>query len=135
VQHVVDPVSELIGPAKGRSDDASVGAGGLDADVPVRARPDEEAHLDPALAAERDHGADLVVGLQHDAAALTDPVDRYCVRVRLGHDRLHDARPFARRDLDSILPAVGKPLARCRQVMRIALRQVEPSENVTCGLH
>ena len=96
------------------------------------ARPDEEAHLDPALAAERDHGADLVVGLQHDAAALTDAVDRYAVRVRLGHDRLHDARPFARRDLDPVLTAVGEPLARGRQLVRVALRQVEPGENVTC---
>ncbi len=72
VQDVLDAERELIGAAQRRAEHAARAAGRLHADVPARARADEEAHLDVVRPPERDHLPDLGVGLQHDAAALAD---------------------------------------------------------------
>ena len=81
------------------------------------------------LAAERQHLADLVVGLEHDAAALADAMDGHVPGRRLVDDGAHRPRPFARRDLDAVLPAVRESLRRRRQVVRIAHRQTEIAAN------
>ena len=44
---------------------------------PIRAWTDEETDLDPPLAAECGHLVELVVGEQHHAAPLANPMDRH----------------------------------------------------------
>ncbi len=133
--HVLDPVRELVGAAQRRSDDFARRARRLHADVPIRARADEQAHLDAVLASERDHPADFPVGLEHDAAALADPMDRDTVLARRGDNRLHRPRPFARRNLDPILSAVGKSLRGGRQVVRIPRGKIQAAERVCRWTH
>ena len=94
-------------------------AGRLDADIPVRPRPDEQAHFDAVPPAERDHLADLVVGLEHDAAALADAVNHHAVTGRALQHGVHRPRPLGRRNLDPILAAVGEPLRRRRQIVGV----------------
>jgi len=75
VAHIVDAVGELIDAAQRRAEHLAGRARRLDADVPVGARPDEQADIDPMPSSERHHLPDLVIGLEHDAAALAHPVD------------------------------------------------------------
>ena len=74
--------------------------------------------------------ADLLVRLQHDPAALAHPVDADAVLVGGRQHRLHRARPFDRRDLDPVLPAVGETLARSGKVVGVAGRKVEGFQDV-----
>src|SRR5204863_956222 len=116
-------------------DDFPRGARRLHADIPVRARADEQAHLDAVLTAERQHPPDFVVGLQHDAASLADAIDRDAVFARRRHDGLHRLRPLARRNFDSIRRATGEALRRCRQVVGVARRELQAAQRVGRGLH
>src|SRR5207249_5923644 len=76
VPHVLYAVDELVGSAQRGPQHAAGATRRLHAGVPVRARPDEETDFHAPPAAERDHALDLLVGLEHDPAALTDAVDR-----------------------------------------------------------
>src|SRR5207244_8944866 len=84
VAHILDAVSELIDTAQRRAEYSPRRARRLDADVPVGAWTDEQTDFDPVFAPEREHPADLLVGLQHDAAALADSMNRHRVLARGG---------------------------------------------------
>ena len=89
----------------------------------------------PCCVAQRKHLADLVVGLQHDAAALTDAVDADLPRGGFLDDRAHGLRALARGDFDAVCGAVGKPLRRCRQIVRVPHREVERLQDLSGGDH
>ena len=74
-------------------------------------------------AAQREHGRDLLVGEEHDAAALADAMDADAVLGRRQHHRFHRPRPFDGRDLDPILAAVVEALGGVREVMGVAFRE------------
>src|SRR5262249_13293017 len=118
--HVLDPEPELVYAAQRRTDDAAGCGRCLNADVPVRARPDEQAHLDAVLASDRDHPTYLIVGLQHDAAALAHTMNGDTLLAGRGDHRCHDLRPLAGGNFDAILPAVTKPLPGSTQTVRVA---------------
>ena len=117
---VLDSEGQLIGATQRGTEHLARHGRGLHADVPVGARSDEEAHFYPLRLSQGDHPLNLLVGLEHDAAALADAMNRYGVLAGGRHDRLHRAWPFARRDLDAVLSAVVETLARGRQVVCVA---------------
>jgi hypothetical protein len=129
VQHVLDSERELIGAAERRSEHSACAAGRLHADIPARARPHEQAYLDAMPAPQRHHFSNLIVGLQHDAAALTDSVDGEIVRRGALQNGFHRPRPFRRRNLDSIMAAVAKSLCRGGQIVGIAYWQLEAGQH------
>ena len=132
---ILNPVGQLIDAAQRRTEYLARGARGLHADVPVGARSDEEAHLDPVRTPERDHPLDLIVGLEHDTAALGDAVNRDGMLAGGRHDRLQRARSFARGNLDAVLSAVGELLARRRQVVGVARGKAQIVEDRVGGAH
>ena len=72
--HVLHRLHQLIGAPHLGGDDAARRGVGHRAGVPTGTRPDEETDLDTSLRGDLPHLIQLIVGQQHDAAALTDPV-------------------------------------------------------------
>ena len=77
----------------------------------------------------------LFVGLQHDAAALADAMNRDVVARRGLNHGFHRPRPFGRRNLDAVLAAVSEPLVGRRQIVRVAHGKLESRQDGGCFAH
>src|SRR2546428_709091 len=86
-------------------------------------------------AAQCEHGGDVLVGEQHDAAALADAMDADLVLGRCRHDRFQGPRPFHGRDLDPILAAVGEPLGGVGQAVGVRFRKAAGSQDRSRAAH
>jgi hypothetical protein len=115
-------INELIGAARAQSQSLAALRIDLRTDVERAARADEKIDFDLVPAAELDHLENLVVGQQHDAAALADAVNRHGPLGGLGQHGLERPRPFRARDLDAVLRAVRKAFLRGRQIRRVLRR-------------
>ena len=132
-EDVLHAVGELVGPAQAAGGDPPGRAGGLHADVPGGPGPDEQADLDALVPAEGQHLGDVVVGEQHHAAALADPVDPEVALLGRVDHRPERLRPLDRGDLDPVLGPVAEPLGRGRQLAQVPVGQAQPRQ-VAAGL-
>ena len=114
------PEGKLIGAAERRAQHAAARRGRLHACIPIRARPHEQAHFDAVLAAKRQHVANLVIGLQHDPAALTHAMDRDLPCRCFSDDRAHRDWTLARWNFDTVLAAICKAFRGRRQITGVA---------------
>src|SRR5205823_3283007 len=80
----------------------------LAAGVPASAGAEEEAHLDLAILADRDHLVELGVGEHHHTRALRDAIDADALGVGLGEDAAQHDRALDARDLEVVAGAVGE---------------------------
>ena len=82
------------------------------------------------LAAERDHALDLVVGLQHDAAALADAVNRDDVLAAAASTASIARGPSHDGISTRYCPPSANRLARGRQVVRVPCRKIQCFQDV-----
>src|SRR6266511_4252353 len=120
---ILHDVDQLLRAAQRRTEYPATGRHRLYPGVPTRPGTGEQAQLDIVCGGERDHVADLRIGLQHHAAALADPVYRDVTGGRLVEYGAQRGRPLDRGNLHPVLATVGKPLVRRGQVVRVATGQ------------
>ncbi|MEZ4531350.1 MAG: hypothetical protein R2855_09990 [Thermomicrobiales bacterium] len=99
--------------------------------IPAGARSDEQADLDAALASERGHFVQFVIGQQHDAAALAYPMNRHPVLVGILVDGAQRVRPSTE-GIDAPLAAVWEALIGRWQIAQIVIGQSHAPQECLC---
>ena len=119
VLHCID---HLVHPPQAQADVLAGGRQGLSSDIEGGPRSHEQADLHLAVPGDLQHVLDLVVGHQHDPAALADPMDGEPIALSFLDDRLEAARALHAGYFKAILGSVRKTLGRAPQGVAVARR-------------